>query len=361
VPRRRSWIQWCGDLPGRALGLLDGSAALPQAPEVIRSQLALDVERSERGNAYLSLEPGLRVFRHDAGVLTWAAHRRTAFAVGGLHAPHSPRSLLLAFREEVQNLGFKRALLFPVGSHERASVEEAGFRSLMVGAEAFLDPVAFSLEGGAMADLRQMVNRGQGRFGLEVEEVESEAGRAEILDTYERWLLSRPAGHRMHLLIGTPRLSEPFSRRYFVARNADGIHAAVTLTPGWGGTGYGVDVMARPPDAAPGAMEVALVGALRTLAREGVRRLSLGSCPMLEAVSPPADDSRAMRTLLRWIYRSSLTQRLFAFQGLPRFKAKFRPTWEPTLIAGWPHMGARALYTGCRMWGLFGPTTLGGR
>jgi phosphatidylglycerol lysyltransferase len=336
-----------------------GHRVSPPEPEAAsRAALAEVVARSPRGNGYISLEPDLAVFRHDHGVVTWAASGRTAFAVGGVHGAADPAALLRAFREHVHSNGFRQVLLFPAAAEEREALESADFECLMVGAEAFIDPSRFSLTGGAMADLRQMLNRGRTRFNLRSSEVEAKDADVSMLEVYGEWLSSRPSGHRLQLLVGTPRLAEPFARRYFVARDGHRTHAMVTLTPGWGGTGYGLDVMARAPDAAAGAMEIALTGAIETLGSEGVEVLSLGACPMFEATPVPDGDSPLLRAILRWVYRSRFTRRLFPFESLPRFKAKFRPTWEPSFIAAWPHAGVRSLYVGCRMWGLFGPRSL---
>lgn len=340
------------------MGMWRGPALPSQADSESRSDLAEVVARSPRGNGYLSLEPDLAVFRHEHGVVTWAASGRTAFAVGGVHGAQEPAQLLRAFRDHVVSAGFGQVLLFPVSELERETLHSAGFQSLMVGAEAFVDPSRFSVSGGRMADLRQMLNRGRARFGLRAQEVDVKDAGVSMLDVYGEWLSARPAGHRLQLLVGTPRLDEPLGRRYFVARDDERAHAMVTLTPGWGGAGYGLDVMARSPDAAAGAMEVALAGAIETLGIEGVEMLSLGACPMFEATQERDVERPVLRSILRWIYRSRCTRQLFAFESLPRFKAKFGPTWEPSYIAAWPRVGVRSLYAGCRMWGLFGPRSL---
>ncbi len=351
-------LQTLGDLPGRLASALQASPRCPELPAGERAALESLVARSPRGNAYLSLEPGLAVFEHADGVVTWAASGKTAFAVGGVHSAAACTRLLRAFREHVERLGFRQVLLFPVSESERAGVEGADFQCLAVGSEAFLDPSRFALNGGAKADLRQMLNRGRGRNGLRAEEVRTDVSGESIVRIYDAWLAARPAGHRLQLLVGTPRLNEPFSRRYFLARDARAPQALVTLTPGWAGEGYGVDVMARAPDAPAGAMEVAMTSAIQTIGGEGVRRLSLGACPMYEHVRSANASRPALRRLLRWVYSSSVTRRLFAFESLPRFKRKFDPVWETSYIAAWPRVGAWSLYVGCRMCGLFGPRSL---
>ncbi len=351
-------LQALGDLPGRLSSALLGAGAPPVVPDEERGALAALVTRSPRGNAYLSLEPGLAIFQHPQGVVTWAAAGRTAFAVGGVHGERESTALLEAFRAHVVNRGFRQVLLFPVSERERMIVEGAQFQCLAVGSEAFVSPQEFSLSGGAKADLRQMLNRGRARYGLWSEEIAVTDADGALLEVYDSWLRARSTGHRLQLLVGTLRLDEPFGRRYFVSRDASRIHAVVTLTPGWSGEGYGIDVMARAPDAPAGAMETAITGAISQLGAEGITTLSLGACPMYEHTSLGAEDRGALRRLLRWVYRSRITGELFAFETLPRFKRKFGPTWQASYIAAWPSVGVRALYSGCRMWGLFGPRSL---
>ncbi|PIE16416.1 MAG: hypothetical protein CSA66_07355 [Proteobacteria bacterium] len=316
---------------------------------------------SPRANGYLSLEPGLRRFTSDHGLMTWAASKRHAFAVGGLHATGDPTRLLVDFRERLASARYRRALLFPVATEERAAAAAAGFRSLMVGAEAFVDLAGFSLAGKARADLRQMVNRGKKRYGVAVDEVRpADAGGGDLRSLYRHWLAARPLEDPMALLIGTPCFDRPLSRRYLVARVPDRPDpvAFVTLTPGWGGEGWGVDVMAREPSAPAGAMDVLLTEAITRMGDEGARVISLGACPMAERTPIAWPESRLLRGVFRWLYASRLGNRLFPFLSLARYKDKFNPRWEAVHISAWPKMSVWALYAGCRMWGLFGSPPL---
>jgi len=361
---RRTAVQLAGELPGLALDLLTRTPKAPPGLYLPARELAATCVTSPRANAYLSLEPGLRVFQCPEGMLTWVGHRHTAFAVGGLHvAPGQPddaaaaAALMGAFRDALRDAGYRRALLFPAAEEEREPLARAGVQTLSVGAEAFLDADDWTLRGKRRADLRQMVNRGKKRYGIRVREVKSfeAAGRGGPL--YERWLSNRPAGHRMRLLIGTPCFDRPAARRYFIADQGPGepAQALATLTPGWGARGWGVDVMARDPQAPAGTMEVLLTDLIERTFDEGGRVFSLGASPMLERTPLPPPDSRILRPVFRWLFASRLGNRLFRFRSLAHFKDKFSPRWEPVYMGAWPRLSPLALYAGCRMWGLFGP------
>lgn len=357
---RRTAVQLAGELPGLALDLLARTPREPPGLYLPARALAALAVTSPRANGYLSMEPGLRAFQTADGALTWVGHRHTAFAVGGLHvAPGGGDAARLAqaFRDALRAAGYRRALVFPAAEDERPPLAAAGVQTLSVGAEAFLDADDWTLRGKRRADLRQMVNRGTKRYGIRVREVKSfeAAGRGGPL--YERWLSNRPAGHRMRLLIGTPCFDRPAARRYFIADQGAGepAQALATLTPGWGGRGWGVDVMARDPSAPAGTMEVLLSDLIQRTFDEGGRVFSLGASPMLERTPLPPPDSGLLRPVFRWLLASRLGNRLFRFRSLGHFKDKFSPRWEPVYMGAWPRMSPLALYAGCRMWGLFGP------
>lgn len=364
-PRRRhpgAALRAIARAPGVVADALSGRADAARVPDadLTPEEIARYVVASPRANAYLSVEPDLRAFRTGDGLLTWGASRRHAFVAGGVHARGDAARLLTDFRDALAGAGYRKALVFPVAEPERAALREAGFRGLCVGSEAFVDLEGFDLGGKAHADLRQMVNRGTKRYGIEVVEVPRERAAADLAHLYAHWLAARPLEDPMALLIGTPCFDRAAGRRFLAARAGDreAPVAFITLTPGWDGEGYGVDVMAREPGAPAGAMDVLLTGAIRMLQEEGKRVLSLGACPMAERTPIPGPDKPLLRRIFRWLYRSRLGNRLFPFESLARYKDKFDPRWEPVSLSAWPKMNAWTLYVGCRLWGLFGSPPL---
>jgi len=345
-------------LPGRLVDGLWGAARPVDLPEVTTAAAAGLVARSPRGNAYLALEPSLRRARIGEGLLAYRVAARNAFIVGGLHGPLEAAARgLVELRERLRGAGVRRVVVVPVSTDEVGVVQEAGFGVVQVASEALVDPRTFGLTGGALADLRQMVNRATGRFDLTVREIRPETEGTPWARVYERWLASRPSGHAMSLLVGSPAVDEPLGRRYFAAvEPGEGgrLVAVTSIAPGWGGRGFGVDIMAREPDAPAGAMDLLLAEVIGTLGDEGVEILSLGACPMA-GIEADGHTPRWLRALFRFLYASKLGNRVFPFRQLHRFKAKFAPRWEPVYLAGWPSAGPWTVYVGGRMWGLFGP------
>ncbi len=352
------------DAPGATLDRVCRSATPFGAWAEESSRLAAVVGESSRANAYLSLEPGLRLFEQRSGAcLTFAMSRRHAFAVGGLHGPKEDMpELLRTFRSAATEAGVRRCLLFPVADGELRAVHGGGFRTIPVGAEAVVVPRVFAATTGragrAFADLRQMLNRARKRYHLTAVELTPHEAAAVGRATVGRWLAGRPLHTRMRLLVGTPCFDAPHARRYFacLSPGRDGAVALITVTPGFGGLGGGLDVMARAPDAPAGAMELVVSHAIEAAAASGWETFSLGACPMYLPGDhrPRGLRQRALLRAFDAIYRSRLLNRLFHFQNLVRFKRKFAPEWRTVHLGASPSVGVGALYAGCRMWGLFG-------
>lgn len=300
--------------------------------------------------AWLGLEQGLEHVQSANGVVAYRVRGNTGFSVGGLNAPVSRRrELLQSYLDAARARGCRRMLTFPVRSDELADVAACGMGAIHVGMEAWLDLRELTFQGAPYAHVRQMSNRA-GRRGVEVSVLEDPTPQREELEqVHERWLETRRPSWRMALLIGTPCLERPFGRRYVVATRGGRICAFLTLVPAGEGSAA-IDVMCRAPDAPAGTMERLVVSTVSMLRAEGLDRLSMGPCPMA-----------GLETLKRWsslhvvfavLYKTSLGNRIFGFQGLERFKDKFRPRWEPIFIAASPRVNVMTLYMGCRMWRL---------
>ena len=243
-------------------------------------------------------------------------------------------------------------LLFPVLSHERVQYEEEGFKSIHVGSEALIDVQKFHLSGRPRRNLRQTIQRANRDNQLVLKETPNE-DIPQLRKVFEEWLDSRIRDFRMKVLVGSPGFDEPFRRRFFTCFNNELPVAFITITPGWNEKGWGMDIMARSPQAPPGVMEWLIAQTIEQLRGEGAETFSLGACPMRLIESRSPDESRILRFAFEGLYKGYLGGRLFRFRELARFKEQFRPTWIPIYFGGYPNVSVRALYDGCRMWGLF--------
>lgn len=353
----RTPLQWLLGLPGRLGDRVSRQVQLDSSTTDMAGILEM-ASAAKRSNGYLALEPDLRYFRVHGCAFAYRLAGRTAFAVGGILGDEGAfEDALIAFRSTARASGIRRVLLFPVSQSELGQVRRSGFGTVQVGSEALLNPQQFHMDGGQSADLRQMCNRARKRFNLVVKELDPRQDGEALENFFSEWrgCLARPP---LHLVLGSPCIDRPCGRRYMAALDETSTPVAVvTLTPSFGGTSWGVDVMSRLRTAPAGSMDLLLAEICLTLRAEGVEHFSLGSCPMSEHAPVARDDHRLLRVAFRSLYSTETGNRLFRFRGLAHFKAKFDPVWEPVFIAGWPNIGLRTLYAGCRMWGVFGDGT----
>jgi lysylphosphatidylglycerol synthetase-like protein (DUF2156 family) len=341
------WLRRALAAPGWLLDRVEPAAEVPRGDALTPDDVVDRVRATARWpEAHLALEAGLHYHLHGDEVLAYQVRRGTAFAIGGLNTD-DPTALLRSFVERARERGVRRLLVFPVRSTERQSVHAAGFGSVQVGVEAWVDLPGWSPSGKAYAHVRQMCNRAR-RRGVSVSAADPSVDAEQMSAIHEHWLASKEPSWRMKLLVGSPGLERPFDRRFLVARSEGRIEAFLTLLPGAAGQ-WGVDVMCRRPDAVAGSMEALLVHAIETLRDEGAATLSLGPCPMAGV----DQGEKLLEHVFRGLYGSSTGNRLFGFRSLHRFKDKFRPRWEPVFFAAAPRLGVFSLYAGCRMWGLY--------
>ena len=350
VSSRDLWLRRLLGAPGVLLDVLEPRPTHPPSGALTPVDVWPMVRAGARWpEAALALEEDLHYHLHDDDVLAYQRRRGTAFAIGGLNSG-DVEGLLRTFASHAGHQGLRRMLVFPVRETQRAAVHAAGFSSVQVGVEAWLDLAELSFRGRRYESVRQMRNRAR-RRGVTSEEVPQtglDDVRDELAAIHASWLAGKRPSWRMKLLVGSPGLEQPFDRRYLVARTAQRIEAFCTLLPGADGQ-WGVDVMCRRPDAVRGAMEHLLMHAVEQLRAEGAETLSLGPCPMAGVDR----GEHALERVFRGLYASSWGNQLFGFRNLHRFKSKFRPRWEPVYFASSPRLGVFSLYAGCRMWGLY--------
>ncbi|MBX2796812.1 MAG: DUF2156 domain-containing protein [Myxococcales bacterium] len=340
----RDWLRALLTSPARLLDRLWTARALPVVPMVERHRRLV---RSTPPEGWLALQPGLATVGDRDTWTSFVARGDTALAVGGVHGVD--RSAAFAsFREETAALGISRHALYPLRAADLHVAQAAGFETLPIGVEAWVDLDAFTLRGKRFADLRQMRNRAAKR-GVVVEEVDPAVWRGAIEATWRRFVGTREVPWQVRWLSGGPVFDASWGHRTFVAHLHGDVQAFCTILPGPDGTA-GLDVMCRDPDAAPGSMDALLVHVLRQLREEGLRSVSLGPCPL--AGGTPEAVSGALGLAMRWAWGSAMGDRWFGFRRLAAFKAKFRPRHEVVHLGLAPGRSALSLYLVARIWAL---------
>jgi phosphatidylglycerol lysyltransferase len=202
----------------------------------------------------------------------------------------------------------------------------AGFRLLKIGEDAVVDVQNFTLKGGAIANVRSSAKRAE-KDGVHVIFYRGQVQDSEQLAQMERisqhWLEEK-GGSEMGFSMG--RFSPQGDPKQLYALAIDEhnkVHAFVSFIPIYGRNGWGLDLMRRAEQCAPGTMELLLARSLEYMKNDGIQMASLGLAPLSNA---NGEDETFLGTSIDF-----LTERFgnpSKNQSLFNFKKKFLPTWE---------------------------------
>jgi lysyl-tRNA synthetase class 2 len=221
-----------------------------------------------------------------------------------------------------------------MGCSEQAGTawSRVGLTAWEIGDEAVVEVAEFSLEGRAMRNVRQAVNRVQ-RAGYttrvcRVADVPA-AERASLRAQAAAW---RGAETERGFSMALGRFGDPADPDCVVvmAFQQDRLRGFLHFVP-WGADGLSLDLMRRDRDADNGLNELLIVSALEQAGALGVARLSLNFAVFRSALQSgerlgAGPVTRAWRSVL--VFAS----RWFQIESLYRFNAKFRPDWEPRYV-----------------------------
>jgi len=237
-----------------------------------------------------------------------------------------------AFVTECKEHGWIPAAAATSESGAQVWVRETQMNALEIGDEAIVEVATFTLEGRAMRNVRQMVNRvrRQGYTTLVSklgELTESEA--TELATKSIEWRVGKTErGYSMALgRIDAKKDPNVMAIRAF----QDGqLTAFLTLVP-WGTQGLSLDFMRRSPESDPGITELLICDMIAACSTAGIKQVSLNFAAFRDALErgdrigagPVSKFNRGfLRFVSRWIQIDSLY----------RFNMKFRPIWEPRYL-----------------------------
>ncbi len=203
---------------------------------------------------------------------------------------------------------------------------EAGLHLLKIGEDATLALASFTLQGGAMANLRTSARRAE-KEGLSVIFYEGRITNAEHLSQMARisreWLQQK-GGSEMGFSMSRFHPYETSDQLFALAVDRhQRVHAFVSFVPIYGRRGWALDLMRRSSQAAPGAMELLLTRTLVFLKERGSEMVSLGLAPLSNCNQEDETILAAGITFL-----SSRLGGLSGGSSLFSFKKKFQPAWE---------------------------------
>jgi phosphatidylglycerol lysyltransferase len=238
----------------------------------------------------------------------------------------------------------------------------------LLGAQPAWNPSSWLAIAESHSSLRAQFNRAINK-GVFVEEwtPRQAATSRNLGHVLERWLSGRSLPP-LHFLVEPSTLERLDDRRVFVARRrqtagtiTNPIVAFAVLSPVPARSGWLVEQFPRIPDAPNGTIELLMREAVRTVAREAAKYLTLGLAPLAQRdVIEHAMEPRWLRVILG-IMRDH-GRRFYNFEGLERFKSKFGPDrWEPVYaIQNRSRFSPRALYAIAGAFASGSPIRLGG-
>ncbi len=208
----------------------------------------------------------------------------------------------------------------------------AGLAALEIGDEAVVEVADFSLEGRAMRNVRQAVNRVE-RAGYttrvcRVSEISREEG-VRLRAQANAW---RGADTERGFSMALGRFGDLQDQAcaLVMAFQGDNLRAFLHFVP-WGDDGLSLDLMRRDRDADNGLNELLIVAALRASSELGVKRLSLNFAVFRSALER-GERLGAGPVIRAWRGFLLFASRWFQIESLYRFNAKFRPDWEPRYV-----------------------------
>jgi lysylphosphatidylglycerol synthetase-like protein (DUF2156 family) len=207
-----------------------------------------------------------------------------------------------------------------------------GFRSVYLGDEAIIRCDRFTLEGGALKQVRAAVKR-VGRnhhFRLMRESDASPAMVDALNEIRERWRGKAPErGFTMEL--GQDVRGENPDFLLALALDEDEHPVAfLRLVPCYGtDPGYSLDLMQRDPDSVNGVTEFLIANAALALGERGFRRLSMNFAAWGRLFDATASLSFGQRVLKRV---AEVLNPFFQIESLRDFNEKFAPEWLPRSI-----------------------------
>lgn len=296
--------------------------------------------------AHHALSPGLDRWLTPTGEGAIGYRRAGRFRVaagGPICAPEALVSTATAFARASEQAGF-RVCYFGVGPKLAGLLLAEDHVAVPIGAQPVWDPQDWPAVLSSTRRLRSELARATGR-GITVSSLPPEAVAEDraLTDCLAEWRASRrlpPLG--FVLAVALDALDD---RRVLVARCGGSVCGFLVAAPLPARRGWAVEHLVRHPDAPAGTMELLVDGLMRGLQDDGARYATLGLAPLSGRAPDGGVESPA------WLRMSfALTRawggRLYNFDGLEAFKAKFRPrSWEPVYaVEPAERFSASALY-----------------
>ena len=221
-----------------------------------------------------------------------------------------------------------------------------GYSTVVLGAQPVWNPAYWSEIPVRTPSLRGQMQRARNK-GVTVSEWAPSRATDDVRlkECLERWLRTRKLP-TLHFLVEPHTLHDLAGRRIFVAERDRQLVGFINASPVPARNGWLVEQFVRSERAPNGTIETLLDCMMRAVAADGAAYVTMGLVPLRQHADGDALFSNPawLRTLLAFIRLHG--RRFYDFDGLERFKTKFRPhSWEPIYaISAEPAFSPRTLY-----------------
>ena len=304
------------------------AAALFPTEQQQETVAALAHHYGKNSISYFALEPGKSYFFTDSGksVISYVLEGNVAVVAGDPIGPEEEMlpaiQQFMAFCQEQDWM----VVFWQVRDVLVDLYQAAKLHVLKIGEDAIVSTRAFTLSGKAMANVRSSAKRAE-KEGVHVvfwHGLVRDVDHLAQMEQISRSWLARKGGNEMGFSMGR---FDPYcdaEQIYALAVDkANRVHGFVTFVPIYGRNGWGLDLMRRADQAAPGTMERLLASTIEHLGAEGADVVSLGLAPM--------SDVNCVNHTLLGTSMNFLTQHFgnpAKNRSLFNFKKKFQPRWE---------------------------------
>ncbi len=214
-----------------------------------------------------------------------------------------------------------------------------GWRALHVGEDPVLDPAAFTLEGGAVANVRRSARKAE-TAGVVVRHFRADAAAwdpatlpagwtEQMRAVADEWLRAHHGGEKGFCMgrFDPRRLGEAWLA--VAVHEASGrIEAFATWVPIPARRGWAFDLTRRRDDAIPGVMELLVTSSVAEARARGDAVLSLSLSALASVASAPGEPDESPEARRARAFLTEHLARFYDFKGLFQWKKKFDPRFE---------------------------------
>lgn len=292
---------------------------------------ALIMRYGWNATAYQILNPGIvHWFGANGESLIGYVQRRGVRIVAGAPVCDAEQlpEVLRAFEGEAAAARERVCYFGAAGRVMKEIGERPGYSTVVLGAQPVWEPEHWEGILRSHASLRAQLNRARNKHVRVVEwEPERATDSPELHRCLKEWLETRGLPP-MRFLVEPFTLSLLDDRRIFVAER-DGVPVGwVNLSPIPCRSGWLTEQFVRGKGAPNGTAELMIDAAVRAVAADGARYVTMGLVPLSRNTwEPEKYNPLWLRLVLTWVRAHG--RRFYNFDGLDRFKAKFQPeAWE---------------------------------